>query len=97
MDRISKSDLIKAVATAQKTTSTNVEAIINEALSFIESTVAAGNAVHLGNGFGTFAPKQTKAMTKYRPGTNIAIAVPAKRVIKFNPSAALKSAVNQGK
>jgi DNA-binding protein HU-beta len=95
MDRISKSDLIKAVATAQRTTSTNVESIINEALSFIESTVAAGNAVHLGNGFGSFAPKQTKAMTKSHPVTKAPINVPAKRVIKFNASAALKSAVNK--
>jgi DNA-binding protein HU-beta len=97
MDRISKSDLIKAVAAAQGTTQTTVESIINEVLNFIKNAATAGNAVHLGNGFGVFTSKQTKAMTKSHPLTKAPIDVPAKRVIKFNASAALKSAVNQGK
>ena len=94
MDRISKQTLIAQVAESTGTSKVLTESIIDAALSAITSAVSAGDAVHLGNAFGTFQPRQTKPMTKFNPTTKQPIAVPAKQVIKFSPSAALKSAVN---
>jgi|688.fasta_scaffold01931_18 DNA-binding protein HU-beta len=95
MERISKSDLIKAVAAATNSTQATVGDILDAAFTTIASTVASGKAVHIGNEFGSFAPKRTKAVTKQIPGTTKTVDVPAKNVIKFLPSTALKSTVNQ--
>ena len=95
MDRISKQTLIAQVAESTDTSKVLTESIIDATLSAITSSITAGSAVHLGNAFGTFQPRQAKAMTKFNPATKQPIAVPAKQVIKFSPSASLKSAVNK--
>jgi len=94
MDRISKSELIKTVAAATNLTKDQVDTAIGYTINTIINAVASGTAVHLGNGFGTFKPHNVNAMVKKNPITQAPINVPAKRVIKFTPSAALKSAVN---
>jgi DNA-binding protein HU-beta len=94
MDRISKQTLIARVAEFTGTSKVLTETIIDSTLLAITSAVSNGDAVHLGNAFGTFQSRQTKPMTKFNPSTKAPIAVPAKQVIKFSPSAALKSAVN---
>lgn len=95
MDRISKQTLIAQVAESTGASKVLTESIIDATLSAITSAVSAGSAVHLGNAFGTFQSRQSKATTKFNPATKAPIAVPAKQVIKFSPSAALKSAVNK--
>ena len=95
MDRISKSTLIAQVAESAGISKVLTKNVIDAALSAITSAVSNGEAVHLGNTFGTFQPRMTKPVTKLNPSTKAPIAVPAKQVIKFSPSAALKSAVNK--
>lgn len=94
MDRISKSELVARIASIQNITKTQAEGTLNTALEVITNTIAEGTAVHLGNQFGTFKPYTTKASMKTHPKTKEPIAVPIKQVIKFSPSAALKSAVS---
>jgi DNA-binding protein HU-beta len=95
MDRISKQTLVAQVAESAGTSKALAEGVIDATLSAITSAVTAGTAVHLGNTFGTFQLRQVKATTKFNLATKQPIAVPAKQVIKFSPSASLKSAVNK--
>ena len=95
MARISKSQLLTTVAETNNITKVQAEAILDTVLDAITGAISQGESVHLGNDFGTFAAKQTNAMVKKNPATQEPINVPAKQVIKFVPSKALKSAVNK--
>ena len=94
MDRISKSELVTRVSSIQGITKVQAESILDTVLEVVINTVAEGTAVHLGNKFGTFLPHTSKATVKFNPNTKEPINVPAKQVIKFSASQALKSAVN---
>lgn len=94
MARLSKSELVARVATANNITKAQVESILESFTAEVTNAVSKGDSVHLGNDFGSFAAKQTNAIIKRNPATQEPINVPAKQVIKFSASKALKSAVN---
>ena len=70
-----------------------------EALDIMLEKIAAalikGEKVTLRN-FGTFTVKYHKARNGVNPQTSASLAIPKKRVVKFNSCKALKEKVNKG-
>ena len=94
MAKVSREQLVAAVAEQKGMTKALVTEVLDAVTATIASEVSKGNDVRLGNVFGTFVAYTTKPTTKFNPSTKEPINIPAKRVIKFKPSAALKQSVD---
>lgn len=94
MAKISREELISALAGKLGTTKKSATELLNTVTGTITEELAKGNSVRISNEFGTFDTAITKATTKFKPGTREPIQVPAKRVVKFKPSSVLKTTVN---
>jgi len=93
MAKISREQLIAAVAEQKGMTKSLVTDVLDTITATITTEVSKGNDVRLGNLFGSFVAYTTKPTTKFNPSTREPVNVPAKRVIKFKPSSALKEIV----
>lgn len=62
-------------------------------ITIITEKLTAGEEVILGQDFGRFKVATQSARTARVPGTTKTVEVPAKKVVKFKASAALKSVI----
>ena len=92
---MNKGELISQVARSVGSTQLAAEKVINAMFESITTSLQKGDDVRL-FGFGSFAVKSRKATTGRNPRTGVALQIPAKRVVKFSPVAALKEAVALG-
>lgn len=90
---MTKNDLIKAVADAERIPISRAAAVINTALDIIVKKVARGEKVQL-PGFGTFSVRKRAAREGLNPRTGETIQLPASKRPYFTAGQSLKKALN---
>jgi DNA-binding protein HU-beta len=91
---MTKSDLVGKMAEAAAISKAAAEKAFAGALDAIEQALRSGEKVSL-IGFGTFSVTQRDARQGRNPATGKTIQIPAKKVVKFKPGAALANKVNK--
>lgn len=89
---MTKEDIISGVARETGLPQQTCAKVFDVALSLIARELKKGNTVYTGGQFGTFIPKDLPRSVKVFLGNPIDI--PARRKVKFRPSAKLKSLLN---
>ena len=92
---MNKADLVDFVAGESGLTKKDTRAVIGTVMDGIKAGLAADGKVTL-VGFGTFSTVHREARTARNPQTGEPVDVPAKNVVKFKASKALKETVNGG-
>ena len=90
---MNKGDLVAAVAGDAGISKSQAQAAVDSVLSNIEGGLASGGRVTL-VGFGTFSVSQRSERMGRNPRTGMPIRIPARKVARFTPGKALKSAIN---
>lgn len=90
---MNKAQLVNSLSEQTGLSKTKSKEVIDVLTSTITSTLAEGDKVTL-VGFGTFTTTERPARKAMNPKTSEVIDVPAKRVAKFKPGAALSNTVN---
>ena len=90
---MNKGDLVAAVAGDAGISKSQAQAAVDSVLSNIEGSLASGGRVTL-VGFGTFSVSQRSERMGRNPRTGMPIRIPARKVARFTPGKALKSAIN---
>jgi DNA-binding protein HU-beta len=90
---MNKSQLINSISEKTGLSKSKSKEVLDAVTSTITETLAEGNKVTL-VGFGTFTTSERPARKAMNPKTSEIIDVPAKRVAKFKPGAALSNTVN---
>lgn len=93
---MNKSELIAAVAAKANASKAATSTIIDVAMEAITEALARGENVQF-VGFGTFSVQERKARTGRNPQTGKEMKIPAKKVVRFRPGAALSAAANKAK
>lgn len=93
---MNKSELIDIVAAKAETSKVQTGEIISAAIAAITEAVAKGDSVQF-IGFGTFSVQKREARTGRNPQTGKEMKIPAKKVVRFKPGAALSAAANATK
>ena len=91
---LSKADVISLVADNMSLSKADVERVVDNLFSTIESQMAQGKDIRV-YGFGVFSVQKREERSAFNPKTREKIQVPAQWVPKFRPMAALKNSVNQ--
>ena len=90
---MNKGDLVAAVAGDAGISKSQAQAAVDSVLSNIEGNLASGGSVTL-VGFGTFSVSQRSERMGRNPRTGMPIRIPARKVARFTPGKALKTAIN---
>jgi DNA-binding protein HU-beta len=90
---MNKAQLVDFVAAESGITKKDARVVIGAVMTGITNGLAEDGKVTL-VGFGSFRSEFRNARTARNPQTGEPVDVPAKNVVKFRPSAALKEAVN---
>jgi DNA-binding protein HU-beta len=90
---VNKSELIEKVAGASGLEKKQAEAAVVAFVDSVVTTVKAGDPVSI-FGFGSFKPQSRAARVGRNPQTNAAVKIAAKKVVKFVPATAFKTALN---
>jgi len=90
---MNRQELVDAVAEKSGQSKTAVNAVLNELISTIQDTVAAGDKISL-VGFGVFERVQRGERAGRNPSTGEAITIPASAAPKFTAGKAFKDRVN---
>ncbi|MCM1290803.1 MAG: HU family DNA-binding protein [Prevotella sp.] len=85
---MTKTDLVNEIAAKASLTKENAKKALDAVLESIEQALANDDKVQL-LGFGTFAKVEKPARVCKNPRTGELINVPARKVVKFKPSAGL--------
>ncbi len=93
---MNKSELIAAVAAKANASKAATSTIIDVAMEAITEALTRGENVQF-VGFGSFSVQERKARTGRNPQTGKEMKIPAKKVVRFRPGAALAAAVNKAK
>ena len=88
---ITKTDLVNVVA-EQDVTKKAAGNIVNAVFQLMYDKLVEGEEVRI-NGFGTFKLAERAARKGRNPATGDAIEIPARKVVTFKPTKALKDAV----
>lgn len=91
---MNKSELISEVAAKANASKAITSTIIDAAMEVITEALARGENVQF-VGFGTFSVQERKARTGRNPQTGKEMKIPAKKVVRFRPGAALSAAANK--
>ena len=91
---MNKKELARKIAEASGIKIKDAENIITLTTEAIADTLKEGEDVSI-LGFGTFAVVEKPEREGMNPLTKQTIIIPAKKVIKFKPSTALKDSVNK--
>jgi nucleoid DNA-binding protein len=91
---MTKSELIKEIATKTNVSNKTVEDVINVAIAVSIDTVAKGDSIVI-KGFGTLAPKYRKAKKARNIRSGVSIDVPAYYAPAFKPSTDFKEKVRE--
>ena len=89
---MNKQELISKIALDTGITKTSAAAAVDSFFEGITRSLKKGQPITF-VGFGTFKTAQRKARTARNPQTGAAIKIPKRRVVRFSPGKALKSAV----
>jgi DNA-binding protein HU-beta len=89
---MNKAELVKVVAEKSGIKRNVTEAVVNNLLTAIKEALKQGEKVTIA-GFGTFEVVGRKERFGVNPATKEKIKIPATKVPKFRPSAALKEEV----
>ncbi len=92
MAKLTKEDIVEAVAEAVDCSKKCASECLNTILGEITKALKGGKDVAL-TGFGTFSVSKRKARTGRNPQTGAVIKIPAKRVPRFKAGKSLKDAV----
>lgn len=90
---MTKSQLIKAVASGCKLQAKDAEIAVNTVFESISNSLERGNRVEL-RGFGSFGLKDRLAREGRNPKSGEAVSVPAKRVAFFKAGKAMRERVD---
>jgi DNA-binding protein HU-beta len=90
---MNKAQLINSISDKTGLSKSKSKEVLEAVTSTITETLAEGDKVTL-VGFGTFTTTERPARKAMNPKTSEVIDVPAKRVAKFKPGAALSNTVN---
>jgi DNA-binding protein HU-beta len=85
---MNKGELVEAVAQSTGYPKSQVNEIISEMVATIGKTVKKEKVQLVG--LGTFQPVKRKARKGINPATGEAIKIPARKALKFTPTASLK-------
>jgi DNA-binding protein HU-beta len=91
--KMSKKDLIDAVAKDAELTKEKASVAVDAVLEHIRGAMQKGEEVRIPD-FGTFKVAARKAREGRKPATGATINIPASRVPKFSPSKGLKDLLN---
>lgn len=91
---MTKQELIEAAAGAASMKKMDLVRALESVLGTIGNALASGDQVKL-TGLGTFKLKETKARQARNPKTGEAVAVPAKKVLRFVPGKELKERIQK--
>ena len=89
---MNKQDLIAKIAKDTGSSKSGAAAAVDSLIDGITKSLKKGDSITF-VGFGTFKTSQRKARTARNPQTGAAIKVPKRRVARFTPGKALKTAV----
>ncbi|MBI1873373.1 MAG: HU family DNA-binding protein [Acidobacteria bacterium] len=89
---MNKQDVINKISKETGVNKSHAAAAVASFLDGITRSLKKGEAVSF-VGFGTFKTSQRNARTARNPQTGEAIKIPKRRVVRFKPGKALKSAV----
>ncbi len=90
---MNKAEMIEIVAAKAKTSKAATSVVVAAAIEAISEALAKGENVQF-IGFGTFSVQDRKARTGRNPQTGKEMKIPAKKVVRFKPGAALTAAAN---
>jgi DNA-binding protein HU-beta len=93
---MNKAELIDIVATKADTSKVAAATVVAAAIEAISDALAKGESVQF-IGFGTFSVQDRQARTGRNPQTGKEMKIPAKKVVRFKPGAALSAAANPTK
>ncbi len=85
---MNKTDLVNEIAAKAKLNKVDAKAALDAVLESIAQALSNDDKVQL-IGFGTFSVMEKEARTGINPRTKEKIEIPARKVVKFNPAAAL--------
>lgn len=90
---MTKKEFIDRVATVSCQTRTDAAAVSDAVFTVIADQVCNDDTVNI-PGFGIFTSKERPAHIGRNPATGESVEIPAKRVVVFKPSKALKDLLN---
>ena len=90
---MTKSELIKEVATKSGLSVKDTEAFVNAFTSVVTDTLSNGDSVQI-VGFGTFGVSERKAHNGINPKTKEKIVIEARKAPTFKAGKGLKDAIN---
>src|SRR3712207_5444337 len=82
---MTKQQLIEAIATGSELDKKQVTETLESLLTAVTNAITGGERVDL-RGFGSFAPKETKARQGRNPKTGESIQIAAKKTVTFKPA-----------
>ncbi|MDX2129967.1 MAG: HU family DNA-binding protein [Chloroherpetonaceae bacterium] len=91
---MSKADLVEKIAKDADVSKAAAEKAVNSFMEGVTATLKKGGTVTL-IGFGTFSVGKRAARTGRNPKTGAPLKIKAKKVARFKPGSALKTAVNK--
>jgi DNA-binding protein HU-beta len=89
---MNKAQLIDAISSDAKMTKTEAKKALDAFISATTKSLKKGERVAL-VGFGSFAISKRSARTGRNPQTGKAIAIPAKKVVRFKPGSELTGTI----
>jgi DNA-binding protein HU-beta len=90
---MNKHDIVDGVAAATGMTRAQSAAAVEATFAALAEGLCARAKVNV-SGFGSFTPEQRRARRALHPQTGEPIEIPARRVVKFKPSAVLTARMN---
>lgn len=94
MEKLTKKDLISAIAENSVLTKKDITLVVDETLCGIINVLTEGKTVDLG-GFGKFEVSERSARTGINPATGEKIEIAASKGVKFKAAKAFKEKINQ--
>lgn len=94
VEKMTKAELINAIAEKSELTKKDAEKALNAVVTSITDALADGDKVQI-VGFGTFEVRERSAKEAINPRTKEKISVPAKKAPAFKAGKALKDAVDK--
>jgi DNA-binding protein HU-beta len=92
---VNKGELVDAIASQANLSKSDAENALNAFIAVVQDAITAGDKVAL-PGFGTFAPKLSKARTGIDPRTRQPVQIPERKSAKFTVGSKFKAQVQGG-
>lgn len=94
MERLSKSDVVDAIAKATGLSKKDTDAVVSEFTTVLEDALKQGKEVLI-HKLGAFKVTQRQARVGRNPKTGEEIKIPATKVAKFVPAKSLKEQITK--